>query len=323
MDIEGGFNQQDSRGFIAINAIRLMAHNAIMSPPGQEGDGLHGERPSERPGLGPALRRAEGRSGPGELQCVDRRRRLPVQRRDGRLAGLRPGPFHSAGVLDGGEATAVLKGLAAVARRVAAGEDLTRFEDVHSAVELLLIEEAGEPGRKLHTGRSRNEQVVTDERLFLKSSLPAVAGPSRASRRPCWSWPSPPPARSCPASPISSAASRPLRPLRPFVLLGARAGQGPDRRRRDAWTSAPGIGGAGRIDRASRSGIPPPRAGLRRPCFENSLDAVSDRSFILESLAPSAWSCSICPAWPRISSSSPPRNSASSPSPTRRRPRAA
>jgi argininosuccinate synthase len=30
MDIEGGFNQQDSAGFIKINAIRLMAHNAIM-----------------------------------------------------------------------------------------------------------------------------------------------------------------------------------------------------------------------------------------------------------------------------------------------------
>jgi len=30
MDIEGGFNQQDSAGFIKINALRLMAHNAIM-----------------------------------------------------------------------------------------------------------------------------------------------------------------------------------------------------------------------------------------------------------------------------------------------------
>jgi argininosuccinate synthase len=30
MDIEGGFNQQDSEGFIRINAVRLMAHNAIM-----------------------------------------------------------------------------------------------------------------------------------------------------------------------------------------------------------------------------------------------------------------------------------------------------
>jgi len=80
--------------------------------------------------------------------------------------------LRSAGVLTGEEAAAVLRGLAAVARRAAAGEDLSRFEDVHTAVELLLVEEAGEPGLKLHTGRSRNEQVVTDERLFLKSALP-------------------------------------------------------------------------------------------------------------------------------------------------------
>lgn len=81
----------------------------------------------------------------------------------------------SAGVLKGEEAAAVLEGLDAVARRVAAGEDLGRFEDVHSAVELLLVEEAGAPGLKLHTGRSRNEQVVTDERLFLKFVIPGLA----------------------------------------------------------------------------------------------------------------------------------------------------
>jgi argininosuccinate synthase len=36
MDIEGGFNQQDSMGFININAIRLKAHNAIMSKQGKK-----------------------------------------------------------------------------------------------------------------------------------------------------------------------------------------------------------------------------------------------------------------------------------------------
>ena len=36
MDIEGGFNQQDSQGFIAINAIRLKAHNAIMTRQGKK-----------------------------------------------------------------------------------------------------------------------------------------------------------------------------------------------------------------------------------------------------------------------------------------------
>ena len=36
MDIEGGFNQQDARGFIEINAIRLKAHNAIMTRQGKK-----------------------------------------------------------------------------------------------------------------------------------------------------------------------------------------------------------------------------------------------------------------------------------------------
>ena len=36
MDIEGGFDQQDSRGFIRINAIRLKAHNAIMTKQGKK-----------------------------------------------------------------------------------------------------------------------------------------------------------------------------------------------------------------------------------------------------------------------------------------------
>jgi argininosuccinate synthase len=36
MDIEGGFGQQDSRGFIAVNAIRLKAHNAIMTKRGKK-----------------------------------------------------------------------------------------------------------------------------------------------------------------------------------------------------------------------------------------------------------------------------------------------
>ncbi|MDD8014589.1 MAG: argininosuccinate lyase [Acidobacteriota bacterium] len=82
----------------------------------------------------------------------------------------------AAGVLKEGEAGAIQEGLEAVARRIAAGEDLSQFEDIHSAVEILLVEQVGEPGLKLHTGRSRNEQVVTDERLFLKSVIPGVAG---------------------------------------------------------------------------------------------------------------------------------------------------
>jgi argininosuccinate lyase len=44
-------------------------------------------------------------------------------------------------------------------------------EDIHTAIERRLVEKAGEIGKKIHTGRSRNEQVVTDERLFLRSVI--------------------------------------------------------------------------------------------------------------------------------------------------------
>ena len=43
-------------------------------------------------------------------------------------------------------------------------------EDIHMAIERLLVEKIGEPGSKLHTGRSRNDQVVTDVRLYVKKS---------------------------------------------------------------------------------------------------------------------------------------------------------
>jgi argininosuccinate lyase len=44
-------------------------------------------------------------------------------------------------------------------------------EDIHTAIERRLIEKTGEIGKKIHTGRSRNEQVVTDERVFLRTSI--------------------------------------------------------------------------------------------------------------------------------------------------------
>ncbi len=79
--------------------------------------------------------------------------------------------LHRAGVLSDGELKAILEGLDAVGKRIEGGEDLSRFEDIHGAVELLLIDEVGDAGKKIHTGRSRNEQVATDERIYLKAKL--------------------------------------------------------------------------------------------------------------------------------------------------------
>ncbi len=49
-----------------------------------------------------------------------------------------------------------------------------RFEDCHSAIEHWLVEKLGELGKKVHTGRSRNDQILTATRLFLKASLTCV-----------------------------------------------------------------------------------------------------------------------------------------------------
>lgn len=78
--------------------------------------------------------------------------------------------FHS-GILTMSELEQVKAGLKRVKERIERGEDLSSFEDIHSAVELMLTQEIGEAGKKLATGRSRNELVVTVERLYLTKKI--------------------------------------------------------------------------------------------------------------------------------------------------------
>ena len=82
-----------------------------------------------------------------------------------------------AGVLSAADAAAITGGLEAV--RAAVHENPARIreaadEDVHSFVERELIERIGDAGRRLHTGRSRNEQVSVDFRLYLKRRIPVI-----------------------------------------------------------------------------------------------------------------------------------------------------
>jgi argininosuccinate lyase len=76
------------------------------------------------------------------------------------------------GVLTAAELNAILTGLDAVAAELEAGtfEVSAVDEDVHMAVERRLTELVGDAGRKLHTGRSRNDQVATDVRLFARGA---------------------------------------------------------------------------------------------------------------------------------------------------------
>lgn len=83
-----------------------------------------------------------------------------------------------AGIISPDEATLIDEGLVAVARtleNLAGPEDLPD-EDIHSVVERLLTETIGPTGGKLHTGRSRNDQVATDFRLWGKEAIHALRG---------------------------------------------------------------------------------------------------------------------------------------------------
>jgi argininosuccinate lyase len=72
-----------------------------------------------------------------------------------------------ADVLSVAESTAIAEGLDRVAARIAKGEQpIASDEDVHTFVDRLLHEEAAEPAGRLHTGRSRNDQVATGTRLW-------------------------------------------------------------------------------------------------------------------------------------------------------------
>lgn len=78
-----------------------------------------------------------------------------------------------AGVLSAKEAAAIVKGLEAVRAELDAGRFpfAPQDEDIHMAVERRLTELIGPTGGKLHTGRSRNDQVALDLRLYLRDAL--------------------------------------------------------------------------------------------------------------------------------------------------------
>ncbi len=88
--------------------------------------------------------------------------------------------LHRAGVLSDEDASAIDAGLQEIladGRRNAAFLDSVvapSDEDVHAFVERELVARIGDAGRRLHTGRSRNEQVAVDLRLYLKRRVPAL-----------------------------------------------------------------------------------------------------------------------------------------------------
>jgi len=80
------------------------------------------------------------------------------------------------GVISNAEAAKIEQGLSAIREQIDAGdfEWSTELEDVHMNIEARLTEAIGEAGKKLHTGRSRNDQVATDIRLYMRQACDDV-----------------------------------------------------------------------------------------------------------------------------------------------------
>jgi len=83
------------------------------------------------------------------------------------------------------EAEAITKGLESIREEIAQGrfQFKTELEDIHMNIEARLIEKVGEVGGKLHTARSRNDQVALDLRLFAKEAASDTLGSLRGLQR--------------------------------------------------------------------------------------------------------------------------------------------
>ena len=89
------------------------------------------------------------------------------------------------GILTDAERDAILSGLETIRARIAAGDFpwSVQLEDVHMNIEAELTAQIGIAGKKLHTGRSRNDQVATDIRLWLRDAIDAVIDEIRRLQR--------------------------------------------------------------------------------------------------------------------------------------------
>ncbi len=77
------------------------------------------------------------------------------------------------GILNDAEKEKIIAGLEGILSDVENGrlEITDQYEDIHSFVEAALIDRIGEPGKKLHTGRSRNDQVALDMKLYVRDEV--------------------------------------------------------------------------------------------------------------------------------------------------------
>lgn len=82
------------------------------------------------------------------------------------------------GILSDEERDIILDGIEGILKDVESGklEISDEYEDIHSFVEATLIDRIGDPGKKLHTGRSRNDQVALDMKLYTRDEICGIDG---------------------------------------------------------------------------------------------------------------------------------------------------
>ncbi len=197
------------------------------------------------------------------------------------------------GIVSDNDAHAIREGLLTVLSEIERGEFAfsTALEDIHMNVEARLKELIGEPAGRLHTARSRNDQVATDFRLWVRDQMDAVGAGLGALQKALLAqaeagadWVMPGFTHLQVAQPVTwghhmlAYVEMFARDRSRFADARARMNESPLGAAALAGTSFP-------IDREMTAGA----LGFDRPCA-NSLDAVSDRDFALEFLS----NASIC-----------------------------
>jgi argininosuccinate lyase len=81
--------------------------------------------------------------------------------------------LESVGLLSGDELGMILKELHAILEDIRTGKFIfdQEAEDIHSQIEMMLTERIGEAGKKIHSGRSRNDQIAVDIKLYLRAEI--------------------------------------------------------------------------------------------------------------------------------------------------------
>ncbi|NJO38696.1 MAG: argininosuccinate lyase [Rhizobiales bacterium] len=192
------------------------------------------------------------------------------------------------GILSIEERDAILSGLDAIQARIETGNfDFSPgLEDIHMNIEARLTEAIGEPGRRLHTARSRNDQIATDFRLWLRDAVDAIDGLLKDLQRVLieraeahHDWVMPGFTHLQAAQPVTFGHH-----LMAYVeMFGRDRGRLADGRARlnECPLGAAALAGTSfPIDRHMTAA----ELGFERP-MANSIDAVSDRDFALEFLA--------------------------------------